>query len=82
MEFVLGFLGALLAVGLFAGGVILGWRGNEKFRDQTQRVTAEQLTEEQKRRVAEEQEAWMALHNYSVEDAYNVRPQTQPPDKE
>ena len=82
MEFVLGFLGALLAVGLFAGGAILGWRGNEKFRDQTQRVTAEQLTEAEKRRLREEQEAWTALHNYSVEDAYGIYPSPQTSDKE
>lgn len=82
MEFIIGFLGALLALGLFSGGAFLGWRLNEKYRAQTQRVTAEQLTEAQKRHVAEEAEAWEALHNYSVEDAYNVHPQKQPPDKE
>ena len=82
MEFILGFLGALLAVGLFVAGMCLGWRVRQWSYEHTQKSTAEQLTEEQKRRAREEQEAWMALHNYSVEDAYNLRPEPKTSEKE
>ena len=78
MEFLMGFLGALLAVGLFVAGTCIGWTLKGQHFAQTQKVTAEALTEAQKQRVREEQEAWMALHNYSVDDAYGVRPPSEP----
>ena len=82
MEFLLGFLGALLAMGLFIGGVALGcWLKEQEFA-RRQKVTAEQLTESQRRRLQEEQEAWSALHNYSVEDAYNMAPVPKTSEKE
>lgn len=82
MEFLLGFLGAVLAMSLFAAGMALEWKLKEQEFARRQQVTAEQLTEAQKRRVVEEQEAWMALHNYSVEDAYNIHANPQTSDKE
>ena len=82
MEFLFGFLGAMLAVCLLLGGVALGWVLREKMLAKERQITAGQLTEAQKRRVVEEQEAWMALHNYSVEDAYNVHANPQTSDKE
>lgn len=78
MEFLLGFLGAILAMGLFFAGMAVEWHLKEREFARTQKATAEQLTEAQKQRVREEQEAWMALHNYSVEDAYGVRPPSEP----
>ena len=82
MEFLLGFLGAILAMSLFAGGVALGCWLKEKEFARRQKVTAEQLTEHEKRRLREEQEAWSALHNYSVEDAYNMAPIPKTSEKE
>ena len=82
MEFILGFLGAILAMSLFAGGVALGCWLKEKEFARRQKVTAEQLTEAQKRRLREEEEAWSALHNYSVEDAYNMAPIPKTSEKE
>ena len=82
MEFLLGFLGAILAMSLFAGGVALGCWLKEKEFTRRQKVTAEQLTEAQKRRLREEEEAWSALHNYSVEDAYNMAPIPKTSEKE
>ena len=80
MEFFIGFLGAIIAVTLFILGIVVGYVLRGKEYERMRRVTAEQLTESQKRRLQEEQEAWSALHNYSVEDAYNVHPI--PSDKE
>lgn len=82
MEFLLGFLGAILAVGLFVTGAVLGWRCKERDFARNQQATAEKLTEAEKRRIKEEQEAWTALHNYSVEDAYNLNPRENTSDKE
>lgn len=72
MEFVIGFLGALVALALFGAGTLLGWKLNESLTASAQKVTAEVLTEKQKQAVKDEQEAWMALHNYSAEIAYGM----------
>jgi hypothetical protein len=76
MEFLFGFLGAVIAVCLLLGGVALGWVLREKMFAKERQITAGQLTEAEKRRLREEQEAWTALHNYSVEDAYGIYPKT------
>ncbi len=82
MEFLFGFLGAMLAVCLLLGGVALGWVLREKMLAKERQITANQLTEAEKRRLREEQEAWTALHNYSVEDAYGIYPSPKTSDKE
>ena len=38
-------------------------------------MTAEQLTPAQKQQLRDERDAWQALHNYGVEDAYNLHPE-------
>ncbi len=68
MEFVIGFLGALAFLLVFAAGALCGWQT----RKHMTAVTAEQLTEQQRQQQREEQEAWRALHNYGVEDAYDL----------
>ena len=68
MEFIYGFLGAVSCLCLWGGGFVLGWAAH-KHRPN---VTAEQLTQQQRQHLREEQEAWHRLHNYSVEDAYHL----------
>ena len=48
-----------------------GW----KIREHTGKVTAERLTPAQKQQLQDERDAWQALHNYGVEDAYNLHPE-------
>ena len=71
MEFILGMAGAFLCVALFFLGAVLGWYAAGKY---SRRVTADALTEEERRRLRDEAEAWQSLHNYSVEDAYQIKP--------
>ena len=71
MSFLYGVLGVIAAQVLFAGGFLLGW----KAREHTGKVTAEQLTPAQKQQLRDERDAWQALHNYGVEDAYNLHPE-------
>ena len=68
MEFAIGFLGALASLLIFAAGAFCGWQA----RKNTTAVTAERLTEQQRQQQREEQEAWRALHNYGVDDAYDL----------
>ena len=72
MEFVIGFGGAVVAMILMIAGVVFGWKSRECAYERETRATAEQLTEVEKRRLREEAEAWMALHNYSADDAYGM----------
>lgn len=82
MEFIYGCLiGSILVFIVFSAGFLTGWALKTADIKHTQRVTAEELTQEQRRRVEEERQAWEALHNYSVADAYGV-PRTRDPDKE
>lgn len=74
MEFLLGMAGAVLCLALYALGVLTGWRLSEKYN---RRVTAEKLTEAQERELRAEAEAWKCLHNYSVEDAYQIQPRSE-----
>jgi hypothetical protein len=71
MEFILGMAGAFLCVALLVSGVALGWYLAGKY---SRRVTAETLTETEKRRLKDEHEAFNRLQNYSVEDAYRMYP--------
>lgn len=70
MEFLLGFAGAFAFFLLFGAGVFCGW----KVREHTGKVTAEQMTPEQRRQLQEEREALDALHSYSTDTAYGTPP--------
>lgn len=70
MEFLLGFAGAFAFFLLFGAGVFCGW----KVREHTGKVTAEQLTPEQRRQLQEEREALDALHSYNMDTAYGTPP--------
>ena len=72
MEFAIGFAGMLVCLFLLVGGVVVGWKLKVADVRRTQRVTAAALTDEQKRALREEQEAWRELHNYNVETAYDL----------
>lgn len=72
MEFAIGFAGMLVCLFLLVGGVVVGWKLKVADERRTQRVTAAALTDEQKRALREEQEAWRELHNYNVETAYDL----------
>ena len=73
MDILIGLCGALLAIALLGVGVFAGWKLKSYEVKHRQTVTAEALTAEQQRLVREEQEAWMALHNYNAADAYNLQ---------
>ena len=77
MEFLIGAFGALFILATLAGGVVIGWKMHERDDKRTQRVTAEALTESQKRFLREQQEAIDLLHNYNPETAYGMNRQRQ-----
>lgn len=74
IEFLIGMIAGLCILAVFLGGAFLGWKA--KARETASRVTATapELTEAQKQQLRDEREAWNALHNYGVEEAYNYPP--------
>ncbi len=63
MEFLLGLLGAVCAMGCFAAGAVFGRRSRPTASPQTP-------DPEETRRVREQQQAFQRLQNYTVDDAY------------
>ncbi len=70
MTFIYGFLGAILALAVFAAGAICGWRLNEKMREKKAVIAEQQVGEEERRRLKAEQDAFRQLINYNTSVAY------------
>ena len=70
MTFFYGFLGAILALGVFATGAICGWRLNETMREKKAVIAEQQVGEEERRRLKAEQDAFRQLINYNTSVAY------------
>lgn len=70
MTFFYGFLGAVLALGVFATGAICGWRLNEKMHEKKAVIAEQQVGEEERRRLKAEQDAFRQLINYNTSVAY------------
>lgn len=69
-----GFLGAIMALVIFAAGVIVGWRGYDYMRKKNAKIAEQELGEEERRRLEREQEAFRAMLNYNAEMAYAAAP--------
>ena len=69
MEILMGAAGAVLALGCFGAGAVLGWRIAEKLR---MPPAAMPLEQREARRLREGQEAFRSLQNYSAEQAYGM----------
>lgn len=69
MGILMGAAGAVLALGCFGAGAVLGWRIAEKLR---MPPAAMPLEEREARRLREGQEAFRSLQNYSAEQAYGM----------
>jgi len=68
MAFMIGALGAVAVIGLYALGVFTGWKLHKRFA----RPTATRPEDKELRRMAAQQEAFRQLQNYSAEVAYNM----------
>ena len=66
--FVIGAAGTLTVLGLLSLGAFLGWKARERF---TQR-TVQEFSEEEHRRILEEQRAFEAMLSYNIDTAYGV----------
>jgi len=65
MEFIMGLFGVLCGMGCFAAGVIFA-------RSRRTAPTVQPPSEEETRLAREQQQAFLRLQNYTVDDAYGL----------
>lgn len=72
MEFVIGFLGALVLNLIIIGSGFLGWKLRGDFEQKQVRSTAEELTDRERQEIKDAVEAQHLLHNYNADMAYGL----------
>lgn len=73
MEYILfGAAGAVIALGLVALGFFIGWKAGPAWRAHTARVRAQEASEEERRQLIEEQQAFRNLLGYNTDTAYGL----------
>ena len=73
MTFVYGMVGALAVLLLFIGGAFAGWKARDYIARREFKKTAKELSADELRPMAEVQEAFRELQNYSAEKAYGMK---------
>jgi len=71
MDFLIGFLGALLAMLLLGAGAVAGWLGHQAWVRRNMPKAAP-AGEQERERLLEQQQAFQCLQNYSAERAYGM----------
>jgi hypothetical protein len=74
MTFLYGVLGTVAVLILFFGGVFAGWKLKQFDERRTAKRFAKELSEEERRRLREEQDAFRQLQNYNTDTAYGYKP--------
>ena len=69
-----GALGVLLVLGLFGLGFFMGWKGRMFWQKHTAKAVATELSEQERRELRAEQEAFRQVLNYNVDTAYGLAP--------
>lgn len=64
--------GTLAVLGLLACGFFIGWRSNDAFSRHSRQRAAEEATEEQRRQLMAQQQAFEDMLGYNAETAYNM----------
>lgn len=67
-----GAVGTLAVLGLLACGFLIGWKANTAFVRHSRRRAEEEITEEQKREFAAQQQAFESMLSYNIDTAYGM----------
>ena len=73
MSFLYGVLGTVAVLALFALGVFAGWKLRQADETRKGQKTAKELTEQERRWLEDQQNAFRELQNYNAERAYNIK---------
>ena len=71
-NFIFGAVGAVTVVALIALGVFIGWKANNAFRAHSNRVAAEEASEEERRQLIADQRAFESMLSYNQDTAYGL----------
>ena len=71
IEILLGFVGALVLLALLFAGAAAGWFAHKTFMKHTT-PAAEPLSEKERKKLVDEQNAFRQMQNYSTEQAYGM----------
>lgn len=71
-QFIFGAVGALVALGLVAVGIFIGWKSHQKFTEKAKVVAESQYTEQQVRQMQEDKVAFEELLRYNAATAYGA----------
>lgn len=74
IHIVYGAVGVLAVLLFLFGGAVLGWKARVAYEEHNKKVIRQELTEEERRKFQESQEAFEAMLNYNVETAYGTQP--------
>lgn len=69
-----GAVGALMVLGVLAAGVFIGWKAGDAARKYGGSSTAGQETEEQRRQLKAQQQAFESMLSYNTDTAYGIDP--------
>lgn len=69
---VYGAVGTLAVLGLLSLGFFIGWKAHNAFVKLSRQKAAEEATEDQKRMVRAQQQAFESMLNYNFETAYGM----------
>lgn len=73
MQFLFGFIGALVVMLLFAAGVCVGWKAKSELASYVSKKTAPDLNEQERQILKEQLEAQQRLFDYGPEQAYGMK---------
>lgn len=73
MQFLFGFIGALVVMLLFAAGVWAGWKAKEAMNHLVSKKTAPELSEQERLVLKAQLEAQQQLFDYGPEQAYGMK---------
>ena len=67
-----GAVGTLAVLGLLACGVFIGWKANGAFIRHSRQYAVEEATEEQRRQLLAQQQAFEEMLGYNADAAYGL----------
>lgn len=68
-----GVFGTLLTLVIICAAFFCGWKANDVYRAKTNKAVARELSEKEKKRQQEDNEAFHTLLNYSADTAYGIK---------
>ena len=73
MQFLMGFVGAIVVMMLFAAGVLVGWKAKDAMTRFVSKKTAPELSEQERQMLQEQMAAQQMIFAYGPETAYGMK---------